>query len=113
VIKGGGTDLTRRNGQVKKGDTIPDKKTYDLKAAKAALEKAEGERLKSLKAKIEATIEANPAAEEIQEPAAARHHQRRLAHPDRRRAEPPDVRAGQAPRCSPTRATSCTCSASC
>lgn len=60
VIKGGGTDLTRRNGQVKKGDTPPENKTYDLNAAKAALERAEGERLRSLKTRIESIIEANP-----------------------------------------------------
>ena len=66
VIKGGGTALTRRNGQVKKGDIDADKKTYDLNAAKAALEKAEGERLRSLKAKIEAVIEANPTLKKYQ-----------------------------------------------
>jgi chemotaxis protein MotB len=60
VIQGGGADLSRRNGQVKRGDTDPERKTYDLKAAKAALEKEEAARLKTLKAKIEATIEANP-----------------------------------------------------
>ncbi|MEW6369882.1 MAG: flagellar motor protein MotB [Pseudomonadota bacterium] len=60
VIKGGGTDLTRRNGQVKKGDTPPENKTYDLNAAKAALERAEGERLRTLKTRIESIIEANP-----------------------------------------------------
>ncbi|MES2126710.1 MAG: flagellar motor protein MotB [Pseudomonadota bacterium] len=60
VIQGGGKDLTRRDGQVKKGDIPAEKKTYDLKAAKAALEKEEGIRLQALKAKIEATIEANP-----------------------------------------------------
>jgi chemotaxis protein MotB len=66
VIKGGGTDLTRRNGQVKKGDMETNKKTYDLNDARAALEKAEGERLKSLKAKIEAVIEANPTLKKYQ-----------------------------------------------
>jgi chemotaxis protein MotB len=60
VIQGGGADLTRRNGQVKKGDTAPEHKTYDLKAARAELERAENTRLAALKAKIEATIEANP-----------------------------------------------------
>ena len=60
VVQGGGTDLTRRAGQVKKGDTAPEKKTYDLKAAKALLEAEEAGRLKALKAKIEATIQANP-----------------------------------------------------
>jgi chemotaxis protein MotB len=60
VIQGGGEDLSRRNGQVKKGDTAPEKKTYDLKAAKALLEAEEAGRLKALKARIEATIQANP-----------------------------------------------------
>jgi chemotaxis protein MotB len=60
VIQGGGTDLTRRAGQVKKGETVPEKKTYDLKAAKALLEREEMARLQQLKAKIEATIEVNP-----------------------------------------------------
>ena len=66
VIKGGGTDLTRRNGQVKKGDMETNKKTYDLNDARAALEKAEGERLKTLKAKIESVIEANPTLKKYQ-----------------------------------------------
>ena len=66
VIKGGGTDLTRRNGQVNKGDTETNRKTYDLNAAKEALERAEGERLKTLKAKIEAVIEANPTLKKYQ-----------------------------------------------
>jgi chemotaxis protein MotB len=66
VIKGGGTDLTRRNGQVKKGDMETNKKTYDLNDARAALEKAEGERLKTLKMKIEAVIEANPILKKYQ-----------------------------------------------
>jgi chemotaxis protein MotB len=60
ILQGGGQDLTRRNGQVKKGDTPADKKTYDLKAARAALEHEEAERLSRLKQKIESTIEANP-----------------------------------------------------
>lgn len=60
VIQGGGEDLSRRTGQVKRGDTMPEKKTYDLKAAKAMLERDESLRLRSLKAKIEKTIEANP-----------------------------------------------------
>jgi chemotaxis protein MotB len=66
IIKGGGSDLTLRNGQVKKGDTAPEKKTYDLKAAKALLAAQEAGRLKALKAKIEATIEANPLLKKYQ-----------------------------------------------
>lgn len=60
VIQGGGTDLTRRSGQVKKGDVQVEKKTYDLTAARQLLEKEEGMRLQALKAKIESTIEVNP-----------------------------------------------------
>src|SRR5579875_2678888 len=53
VVTGGGTDRTRRNGQVKKGETPPEKKTYDLKAARAAVEAAEKGRLEKLKQKIQ------------------------------------------------------------
>ncbi|MCD2518586.1 flagellar motor protein MotB [Massilia sp. G4R7] len=60
VIKGGGADLTRRNGQVKKGDIDPTSKTYNLEAAKAQVARAEAERLESLKQKIESVIEVNP-----------------------------------------------------
>ncbi|MES2071539.1 MAG: flagellar motor protein MotB [Pseudomonadota bacterium] len=60
VIKGGGKDLTMSTGQEKRGDVESKKKTFNLQAAEAALAKAEGERLKALKTKIEAAIEANP-----------------------------------------------------
>ncbi|MFL6674510.1 MAG: flagellar motor protein MotB [Massilia sp.] len=60
VIQGGGKDLTQRQGQVKHGDTEAQKKTYDLKAARAALEREENQRLQALKSRIEATIDANP-----------------------------------------------------
>src|SRR6195952_4402451 len=52
VIQGGGEDLTRQQGQVKKGNEPPQKKSYDLKSARAALEREEGQRLQALKAKI-------------------------------------------------------------
>jgi chemotaxis protein MotB len=60
VIPGGGKDLTRRDGQVKASDEPTVKKTFNLTAAKAALEAEESQRLKALKDKIEAKIEANP-----------------------------------------------------
>ncbi|MDB5764368.1 MAG: motB [Herminiimonas sp.] len=60
VIQGGGKDLTRQAGQVKKGETIPQKKVYDLKAAQAELEHTEATRLIALKKRIEADIEASP-----------------------------------------------------
>jgi len=66
VIQGGGEDLTRTAGQVKRGDSAPVNKSYDLQAAKAALAREEGERLKSLKARIESAIEVNPMLKKYQ-----------------------------------------------
>ena len=60
VLKGGGTDFTRTTGQVKKGQTEAEKKSYNLKAARAELERREAEKLKQLKANLEKAIEANP-----------------------------------------------------
>jgi chemotaxis protein MotB len=60
IITGGGKDLTRKDGQKQKGDADSPKRSMDMKAAKAALQKEEADRLKTLKARIEATIEANP-----------------------------------------------------
>ncbi len=60
VIKGGGADLTRKAGQVKKSQ-IPDvKKSYNLEAAKAELERIEAGKLKQLKSMLEGAINANP-----------------------------------------------------
>ena len=61
VIKGGGKDLSMREGQNRKGDIESPKKTYSLQAAEAALAKEESERLQKLKGKIENLIESNPA----------------------------------------------------
>ncbi|MHB1216282.1 MAG: flagellar motor protein MotB [Thiobacillus sp.] len=60
VIKGGGADLTRKAGQVKKGKTEAKKKSYNLKAAQAELERIEADKLKQLKKNLEKAIEANP-----------------------------------------------------
>lgn len=65
VLQGGGRDLTRIDGQVKKGkDELPDK-TYTVKAAQSDLERAESIRLKALKGKIEEAIENNPALKQF------------------------------------------------
>ncbi len=60
VVQGGGKDLTRQFGQVKNGETTAKKKTYTIKAGAEALERADAERLKGLKAKIGEMVEANP-----------------------------------------------------
>ncbi|MEO8170894.1 MAG: flagellar motor protein MotB [Oxalobacteraceae bacterium] len=60
IIKGGGKDLTRKDGQIKRPDGSTQKKNYDLNAAEKALEKVEASRLKRLKGLIEANIAAHP-----------------------------------------------------
>ncbi len=63
IIKGGGQDLTRSEGQVKQGELPPEKKTINLKAAQQEflrLEKIkEIDKLKELKQKIETAIDSN------------------------------------------------------
>jgi len=61
VIKGGGTDISRKAGQVKKGTPEPaKKKAINLEAAKAELKRLEGIKLEGLKERLEKTIDANP-----------------------------------------------------
>ena len=60
VIKGGGADLTRKDGQIKRGETKAEKKSYNLKAAQAELERIEAANLKQLKKRLEKAIDANP-----------------------------------------------------
>jgi chemotaxis protein MotB len=59
LLKGGGMDLTRQEGQVKKGELPFQKKAYDLKGSQAQLERMEAEMLKGLKERIETAIDAN------------------------------------------------------
>jgi chemotaxis protein MotB len=65
LIQGGGTDLTRRDGQVKNGDYKP---TNDpaamLRAAKIEAAKQESQRLQSMKRKVEESLAANPKLKE-------------------------------------------------
>jgi len=61
VIKGGGEDLTRSGGQVKRGDVEAERRTINLKALKAEQIRAEAARLKALKVKVEEKLAASPA----------------------------------------------------
>ena len=60
VVKGGGTDLTRTNGQVKAGDVEAQRRSLQLKALKADQRRAEKARLEALKKKVEDVLAANP-----------------------------------------------------
>lgn len=59
ILKGGGQDLTRQSGQVKKGD-VEAKRTSFSKEAKLEFQRKERERLELLKADIEKMIEQSP-----------------------------------------------------
>jgi chemotaxis protein MotB len=58
IIKGGGKDLTRNVGQVKDGESSPQRKTVNLHSAKRTQARVERERLEGLKQTLERTIEA-------------------------------------------------------
>lgn len=61
VIKGGGKDMTRVDGQQKKGeDKSSSTSKASLKAAEEELARQENQRLKSLKERIEQAIDSNP-----------------------------------------------------
>ena len=56
VVKGGGEDLTRSNGQIKHGDVDAAKKTINLAALKAEQRRAEAAKLQEIKNTIEQKI---------------------------------------------------------
>jgi chemotaxis protein MotB len=60
VLKGGGQDLTRSTGQIKRGDIDSKRKTVNLQALKAEQQRAEKARLEQLKEKVEQKIAASP-----------------------------------------------------
>ncbi len=60
VIKGGGKDMTRIDGQQKKGENLTPTKNFSLKTAEEELAKVEAKRLKALKERIEEAIENIP-----------------------------------------------------
>ncbi|MFJ5445675.1 flagellar motor protein MotB [Methylobacillus methanolivorans] len=59
VLKGGGSDMTKSQGQIRKADDITSKKKPDLKTAKEAVAKAEMQKLKELKNRIEQAIDSS------------------------------------------------------
>ncbi len=59
VVKGGGEDLTRSHGQVKRGDVEAPTRSVNLQALKAEQARADRARLERLKEEIERKIESN------------------------------------------------------
>lgn len=60
VIQGGGQDLTRSTGQVKRGQVEAERKTYQLQALKAQQAAAEAARLEALKERVEQVLATSP-----------------------------------------------------
>ncbi|MEZ0231344.1 MAG: flagellar motor protein MotB [Methylophilaceae bacterium] len=60
VLKGGGLDITKTQGQTRQVTLPEGKKKPDIKTAQEAVEKAEAERLRALKKRIQEAIEASP-----------------------------------------------------
>ncbi len=60
LIQGGGTDLTRRDGQVRNGDVVSEERKRATRAARMEAAKIEAQRLSALKAKVEAAIAGTP-----------------------------------------------------
>lgn len=65
ILKGGGQDLTRQAGQVKRGDVEVRKSTSFSKEAQQEFRRREQERLESLKKEIEQMIEQSPQLAEM------------------------------------------------
>jgi chemotaxis protein MotB len=60
VIKGGGADLSRTSGQVKKGEVEAPRKSINLQALRAEQRRAEAARLAALKQRVEDVLASNP-----------------------------------------------------
>lgn len=60
VLKGGGQDLSRTDGQVKRGEVEAERRTINLKALKAEQRRVEAARLDELKKKVEDALASNP-----------------------------------------------------
>jgi chemotaxis protein MotB len=59
VIQGGGEDLTRTTGQVRRADVAAERQTINLQAARAEMARREAEQLESLKRRFEDAIQSN------------------------------------------------------
>ncbi|XLZ70775.1 flagellar motor protein MotB [Massilia sp. SR12] len=67
VIQGGGQDLSRKTGQVKMAEDPQQSKTYNLDAAKKAMEAEEKSRLQALRTRIEMTIDTSAELKKFKE----------------------------------------------
>ena len=74
VIQGGGEDLTRSAGQVRRSDEPAQRQTINLQAARAEIARREAERLEGLEAAFRGGDREQREARAVQEPDPARDH---------------------------------------
>ncbi|MGE0557179.1 MAG: flagellar motor protein MotB [Burkholderiales bacterium] len=67
IIKGGGKDLTRSEGQVMNGELPTDRRMINIKAAQAEIERREQIKLAELKLKLDNAVELSPALRQFRE----------------------------------------------
>jgi chemotaxis protein MotB len=60
ITRGGGQDLTRTDGQVRRGDTPAERRNINLQAARAEVARVEAARMAQLKQGIESALDGNP-----------------------------------------------------
>ena len=65
VLRGGGEDLTRTVGQVKRGSDDAQRKTYTVKAMAADMQRVADEEAKLVKKRIEQSLERNPRLRDV------------------------------------------------
>lgn len=65
ILQGGGEDLTRSHGQVKRGDVDASRRTINLQALKADQEKMERQKLESIMGDLENLIDSSPALKQF------------------------------------------------
>jgi len=65
VLRGGGEDLTRTVGQIKRGSDDAQRKTYTVKAMAADMQKVADEQAKLIKKRIEQSLERNPRLRDV------------------------------------------------
>jgi chemotaxis protein MotB len=65
IIRGGGEDLTRTSGQVKRGEIDEARRTVNLQALPEDTNKANEQQVKRVRARVEEAIERNPRLNEL------------------------------------------------
>jgi chemotaxis protein MotB len=60
ITRGGGQDLTRADGQVRRGDKPAERRTINLQAAKTEVAREEAARMAQLKQRVESALDGNP-----------------------------------------------------